>query len=211
MATPKKVDPDYDNEILEQIFRVRRETSNIFPITKDYCVGSGVDFGCESDPHPFAQRLVDMNPEVENLYGTTHSVHIRDINAGFPDWEDDSLDFAYTSHCIEHLRNPINFIKECTRIVRPGGNIVIVGPHEDWYWPVGHPDANPDHSKYNWSLSPRKIVKWFKAACNVSIIHISEHGYPENWSWCVVARKEEANADTQDTYILQPEWYSIDN
>jgi SAM-dependent methyltransferase len=196
--------------------RTPRETSNLLHITEQYCIGTGVDFGCESDPHPAASILVDMNPEVHALYGNMEgvSVHIRDIDNGFPDWDSEFVDFAYSSHCIEHLRKPIDFLRECIRIVRPGGNIIIVGPHEDWYWPNGHPDANPDHSRLNWSLRPSKIVKWLEAAAKINempiqIEHVSEHGQPENWSFCVVAKRLHEQEEKQDKFAIVQDFYEI--
>jgi SAM-dependent methyltransferase len=174
-----------------------RESSKLVHITGQYCKGRGVDFGCELDPHPAATILVDNGQIVHDKLhnqphpsGATYEVHIRNIEALFPDWQSDSLDFAYSSHLLEHVLDPKAFLTECIRIVKPGGHVVVVHPHSDWYWPTTHPLANPDHTKYNWSLTQDKVSKWLKACGKVEIVHSSEHGWDEdNWSGVVIAKK----------------------
>ena len=164
------------------------ETSKLLHVTSDYCIGYGVDFGCELDPHPNARTLVDGQPIVHSTYQATHEVHIRNINELFQDWPDNKFDFTYSSHVIEHLIDPYAFLAECARLTKPGGHIVVVGPHEDWYWPNGHPYANPDHKW--WHLNQHKIAKWLRAIPLLRVVHSSEHGRDEdNWSFIVVAEK----------------------
>jgi len=189
-----------------------KETSRLLYITEEYCQGYGVDFGCELDPHPNATVLVDNEQIVHNTYmgkdqpvphgarptaGSKYKyhVHIRNIERLFPDWEPDIFDFTYSSHLIEHIRDPRAFIAELLRLTKPNGNIVIVGPHKDWYWPTGHPDANPDHKPYNQRLDQDLISKWIGAVSKmtstpVEILLSREVGWDEgNWSFVVVAKK----------------------
>jgi SAM-dependent methyltransferase len=44
---------------------------------------------------------------------------------------DDSIDAVYGSHCIEHVHEPLQTLQECRRILRPGGNLVMVTPNAD--------------------------------------------------------------------------------
>lgn len=44
---------------------------------------------------------------------------------------DDSFDFVLSSHCIEHLANPLGALAEWTRILRPDGVLALVVPHKD--------------------------------------------------------------------------------
>lgn len=44
-------------------------------------------------------------------------------------WEDNSIDAIYSSHCLEHLADPINAIREMHRILKVGGKIKIIVPH----------------------------------------------------------------------------------
>lgn len=47
----------------------------------------------------------------------------------FP-FTDGSFDVVFSKSVIEHLHNPENFIKECRRVLKPGGRIIVMTP--DW-------------------------------------------------------------------------------
>ena len=47
----------------------------------------------------------------------------------FP-FENQTFDVVFSKSVIEHLFNPDNFIKECHRVLKPGGRIIIMTP--DW-------------------------------------------------------------------------------
>jgi len=44
-------------------------------------------------------------------------------------WKDNSIDGIYISHCLEHLNDTVNILKECHRILKPGGFLDIKVPH----------------------------------------------------------------------------------
>ena len=44
---------------------------------------------------------------------------------------DASYDYLISSHCIEHLANPLLGLSEWIRVVKPGGMLVLVFPHKD--------------------------------------------------------------------------------
>lgn len=44
-------------------------------------------------------------------------------------WQSDSVDEIYTSHCFEHLHDPISAINECHRILKPNGKLTIIVPN----------------------------------------------------------------------------------
>jgi ubiquinone/menaquinone biosynthesis C-methylase UbiE len=53
--------------------------------------------------------------------------------------KDDSVDFAYSSNCLEHIGDPAQALKSWIRIVRPGGIVFFTVPDETLYehdkWP----------------------------------------------------------------------------
>lgn len=185
------------------------ETTKLLEVTSPFCTGRGVDFGCGIDPHPLASVLVDGQSITYDKFSGSREVHIRNIDGLFQDWETGVFDFTYSSHLVEHLRYPYHFLQECARLTKFGGNIVIVAPHEDWYWPNGHPDANPDHKW--WHLNPKKIVRWLLSISStypMEIEHISEHDRSEdNWSFIVVAKRVEVRIPTFDKFRLTPEYH----
>lgn len=65
---------------------------------------------------------VFRNQRPKNLF-------IHDLTKPFP-WTNSSIDIIYSSHTLEHLNKEdgMNFLKECYRILKPGGFLRIVLP-----------------------------------------------------------------------------------
>jgi SAM-dependent methyltransferase len=59
---------------------------------------------------------------------------------------DASFDCVYSSHCLEHLRDPGEALRHWLRVLKPGGHLVVNVPDEDLYeqgrWPSRF---NSDH------------------------------------------------------------------
>ena len=64
---------------------------------------------------------------------------------------DASFDFVYSSHCLEHLEDPVQALSNWLRVLRPGGHLIVTVPDEDLYeqgvWPSRF---NPTH---RWSFT----------------------------------------------------------
>lgn len=89
---------------------------------------------------------LNLGSSRRNFIGFT-SVDIRkgadivmDLNDPNWDFEDNSVEEIFTAHCFEHLMNPLRAIKECHRILKPGGKITIIVPNY-----IGHDAFNPAH------------------------------------------------------------------
>jgi len=46
---------------------------------------------------------------------------------------DETYDFVYSSHTIEHLPDPSEDIKNWFRVLKPDGYLIIYFPHRDLY------------------------------------------------------------------------------
>ncbi|MEK6806071.1 MAG: class I SAM-dependent methyltransferase [Pseudomonadota bacterium] len=55
---------------------------------------------------------------------------LGDANRGLP-FPDGQFDAVVTVEGIEHLENPSFFLRECARVVRPGGHVVLTTPNVD--------------------------------------------------------------------------------
>lgn len=53
---------------------------------------------------------------------------VADLNKKLP-FKSGSVDFIICKHTIEHLNDPIAFIEECWRILKPGARIEVIAPH----------------------------------------------------------------------------------
>ena len=93
----------------------RREKEGFF---EKYCQGEGLDIGCGNDPVVDGCSGWDLeNGDAQYLIGV----------------EDESFDFVYSSHCIEHMDDVREAIKNWFRVVRSNGYLIIYGPDRDLY------------------------------------------------------------------------------
>lgn len=42
----------------------------------------------------------------------------------------ESYDFVFSSHSLEHIANPLKAVKEWLRVIKPGGHIIIIVPEK---------------------------------------------------------------------------------
>ena len=95
-----------------------------------------LDIGCGRGD--FSKSFKDLNLEVYGLDCEESSsllleniqVRLANIeNEPFP-FDDNMFDVVFAKSVIEHLFNPENFMKECYRILKPSGRLIIMTP--DW-------------------------------------------------------------------------------
>ncbi len=60
---------------------------------------------------------------------------------------DNAYDFVVSSHVLEHLANPILGLHEWTRILKPGGVLLVVVPHRDGTFDHRRPVTSFEHLK----------------------------------------------------------------
>lgn len=103
----------------------------IAPTALKFCQGRGLDVGCGKWPLPGAQP-VDIGWRAD-------AYHLP---------EGDNLDFIFSSHCLEHLDDPVRAIEEWRKRLRPGGVLFLYLPHPDMeYW---RPENNRKHRHLFW-------------------------------------------------------------
>lgn len=93
----------------------RRKREGFF---QKYCQGEGLDIGYGADLIVSGCSGWDLrNGDAQYL-------------ASIPD---ESFDFVYSSHCLEHMHNVRVALKNWFRVVRRGGYLIIAIPHRDLY------------------------------------------------------------------------------
>jgi SAM-dependent methyltransferase len=115
-----------------------------------YLVGKGIDIGCGDDP---------VTPECRGW-------DLKDGDAQYMTGvEDETYDWVYSSHCLEHMVDPSIALQNWWRILKPGGHLIVLVPDEDLYeqghWP---PIFNNDH-KSTWTI--RKRESWSPVSRNL--------------------------------------------
>lgn len=83
-----------------------------------YCQGEGLDIGYGSDP---------ITPDCSGW-------DLRNGDAQYLDGiEDESFDYVYSSHCLEHMSDVRIALRNWFRVVREGGYLLLAVPHRDLY------------------------------------------------------------------------------
>lgn len=129
-----------------------------------YFVGKGIDVGGGRDS---LALYAEYFPKLENVVVYDQELGDAQLLDNVPD---DSFDFLYSSHCLEHLRDPYVAISNWIRVVKPGGCLVVSIPDEDLYeqgfWPSRF---NSDH-KLTFTIMKEK--SWSPVSVNVlEIVH----------------------------------------
>ena len=99
--------------------RQRRLQEGFF---EKYIHGCGVDVGCGADVVIPDAIQWDKPLDAHSLY--------KPSGEGIASA---SLDFTYSSHCLEDLENPWAAIREWWRVIRPGGHLAILVPHRNLF------------------------------------------------------------------------------
>jgi SAM-dependent methyltransferase len=78
---------------------------------------------------------------------------------------DESIDFVHSSHCLEHLVDPFEGLKNWLRVLKPGGHMVVMVPDEDMYEQGVFPSTfNRDHKS---TFTVFKDQSWSEKSVNV--------------------------------------------
>jgi SAM-dependent methyltransferase len=99
---------------------------------RSYFAGTVIDIGCGPD------LVCDGATPFDLMHGDAQRIAEH--------FAAESFDTVHSSHCLEHMRDVKGALAQWWALVRPGGYLVLVVPHEDLYeqgaWP---PLFNPDH------------------------------------------------------------------
>ena len=135
-----------------------------------HCKGLGLDIGCKIWPLDGAIG-VDNKPE-ENAYKLDR-------------WDDETLDFVFSSHCLEHLEKWEEALTLWCKKVKPGGVIFLYLPHSSMeLWKPGSAWVGDDHK---WSPTVHAITPIFEK--NGFVVEEAEDTPDHYWSFHILAKK----------------------
>lgn len=147
--------------------KIGNMSQGVKSLTEKYCLGNGIDVGASN--WPIAGARIIENKKEENA-------HIIKEN-------DNSLDFVFSSHCLEHLENWEKALQEWHRVLKSSGNLFLYLPHsscEMWL-----PGVNKYHK---WSPKPKVIEEFLSKKLKMKIKEITY--LPDAFmSFVVVAEK----------------------
>jgi SAM-dependent methyltransferase len=124
-----------------------------------YFVGDGVDIGGKPDPLALYAGLF---PRIASIRTWDWEDGDAQFLAGVADG---TFDFVHSSHCLEHLQDPVAGLANWFRVLRPGGHLVITVPDEDLYEQGVFPSTfNRDH-KHTFTIW--KAASWSPVSINL--------------------------------------------
>jgi SAM-dependent methyltransferase len=127
--------------------------------TRRYFVGRGVDIGGRPDPLALYLELFPLAEDIR-----TWDIEDGDAQQmkGVPDGH---FDFVHSSHCLEHLNDPVEGLRSWLRVLVPGGHLIVVVPDEDLYEQGEFPSTfNRDHK---WTFTIHKPRSWSANSINL--------------------------------------------
>jgi SAM-dependent methyltransferase len=128
----------------------RRLTDSNF--LRRYFVGDGIDIGGKPDP-------LNLYQEFFPLMRTIKTWDWEDGDAQFLEGiSDETLNFVHSSHCLEHLIDPEEGLRNWFRVLKPNGYMIVTVPDEDLYEQGIFPSTyNKDHK---WTFTIFKEKSW---------------------------------------------------
>jgi len=139
---------EYRGDIYPEYLRHGNAMQFILPTAQQFCRGRGVDVGAGKWPFPGALAIDLCN-----------GGEARNLPAG-------EFDYVISSHCIEHLIDPVATLEHWQARLRPGGVLFLYLPHPDQkYW-------RPQHCrKHLHSWMPAQMAEILRDLGFVNVLH----------------------------------------
>jgi len=133
--------------------------------------GKGLDIGAGRDPIAPHVRVFDLE------HGDAGRID---------EYLDEHFDYVFSSHCLEHMVDPVDALQRWWSLVRPGGHLILVIPdenlYEQGYWPSVF---NEDHKatfripSETWSPSSHRISELIETLRDIDqyTVSLQDDGY----------------------------------
>lgn len=132
----------------------------IVPMAKHFCVGKGYDVGCGKYP-------LEGSIPIDKRWGKD----AMQLPEG-------RVDYVFSSHCLEHLPQPVEALRHWQTRLKPGGVLFLYLPHPDaeMWWP----ENNRSHLNL-WT--PMQVVEMFK---DLGLVNVLSSERDIAWGFAVI-------------------------
>jgi len=148
----------------------------------EYTNGRGLDLGCgqfKAFPHFIG---VDNGHHWGMKGVDVHVNTCEDLSL----FASNSMDFVFSSHLLEHIKDYKSALKEWMRVIKVGGYLILYLPDEDEYPKCGEVGANPDHK---WNVNYDKVIEAMEETCSWDLIRYEKRNQDREYSLFFVFEK----------------------
>ncbi len=148
-----------------------------FPFAQKFCNGIGFDIGCMKEEWCYPGAIA-IDPEL-NEWDAMTLPSLQHDNKNL------SLDYIFSSHCLEHLNDWVAALDYWATRLKSGGVLFLYLPNMDGqrYW---RPQNNRKHKHY---LNPHIIHSYFEDRKELWKISVITVGMDLNASFYAIAEK----------------------
>lgn len=150
---------DQEAKIINQNETRESETSKCRSSLARFCKGNGLDIGYGGDPIVPSAICIDLDTPYANYH--SHPQHLHGDASSLYWFIDECLDYAYSSHVLEDFIDTEDVLREWSRVLKPGGNLVLFLPDEQAYrayCAVNGNEPNKHHIHQEFSLNYLKEI-----------------------------------------------------
>lgn len=174
------------------------ESRKIKYLLPRYTRGRGLEIGC------------GMEKAFPHFIGVDNGHHFgqgaADVMADAADlsmFADESMDFVFSSHVLEHMEDMGAALREWSRVLKPGGHLCLYVPSANLYPKVGEPGANPDHKHDIYPGDIKDLLEF--DIYNFRQMECGERGEGIEYGLFEVYQKLEAKDAPEDCEIHPPQ------
>ncbi|CAA9485972.1 MAG: hypothetical protein AVDCRST_MAG38-2336 [uncultured Solirubrobacteraceae bacterium] len=137
-----------------------------------------VDFGCGGgyllELLPARSRVgIEVNPAARQA---AQSRGLR-VVASAAELPEESADVVISNHALEHTMAPVSELQGLHRLLRPGGELIVAVPIDDWRVQRRPDPSDPNHHLYTWT--PLLLANLLEeAGFAVSECRVITHAWP---------------------------------
>jgi len=102
------------------------ETEKIYPVIKQYVTGYVLDIGCGT--HKVTPEAIGVDGRSTECVGM-----LKNGLSKFEEHMYGVADTVFSSHVLEHMEDDYETLKEWTRLLKPGGNLILYLPDGNYY------------------------------------------------------------------------------
>jgi len=124
-------------------FKERRKISHIDKMIKKLKLMSTLikgekilDIGFATNPNPFLKNAIGIDIQKVRKPKNYKKIYRLNLNKNKLPFKNSSFDSIIAADVIEHVENPYPLLKECNRILKQNGKLIISIPNPVYFWAV---------------------------------------------------------------------------